>query len=240
MEDGSGNEHIKQRSLFQHVTWDGLAVRHLAVRSWRRFVLFLAVAYDIGRDKNGLLYCVCIRRSDSISYFDNKSENMDNSSEFARVTKRTGVFSMLALDDVSSSLLQDLMYNSESGVSCQISIQPCRATVNATPYPHAYPSAVPFTRPQKPGPSPVCENITTTTATEPIPPHSGSPLITPSKTTNATAFAGNALKKHGPKPLQKPLIPSRRQTSRAAALQLTLRPRSSGPVIRRCLTTSLG
>lgn len=36
----------------------------------------------------------------------------------------------------------------------------------------------------------------------------GSHLMTPSNVTSAIAFTGNALKKHGVKPLQKPLIPA--------------------------------
>ena len=72
------------------------------------------------------------------------------------------------------------------------------------------------------------------------------PLITPSNATSATAFAGNALKKQGTKPRQKPRAPSRRQTARAASRQPRKQrspsPRvpPSGSVMTRCLTTSEG
>jgi hypothetical protein len=71
--------------------------------------------------------------------------------------------------------------------------------------------------------------------------HPGNPLTTPSNATNATAFAGNALKKHGKNPLQYPLHPFSLYTALAASRHLAYflpEPRSS--VIIRCLTTSDG
>lgn len=70
--------------------------------------------------------------------------------------------------------------------------------------------------------------------------------MTPSKATRAKAFAGKALKKHGTKPLQKPLGPSLRHISFAASFHLgnrlspSLSAPPSGSVMIRCLTTSDG
>lgn len=88
----------------------------------------------------------------------------------------------------------------------------------------------------------------------------GSALITASKATNATALAGNALKKHGTNPLQirqsaphepfrnttayrqYPFHPFSRYTALAASLHRlnTLSPGSNGSVMILCFTTSLG
>ena len=83
---------------------------------------------------------------------------------------------------------------------------------------------------------------------------SGNDRMTPSKDISATAFAGNARKKHGTKPLQYPLAPSLRQIATAASrhrgnirgasptpLPPTLfRLGPSPSVMMRCLTTSEG
>ena len=72
-------------------------------------------------------------------------------------------------------------------------------------------------------------------------PYSGNALITDSNATNAIAFAGNALKKHGTNPLQYPLHPCSLYTALAASLHRgNLRPGPSGSVMMRCLMTSLG
>lgn len=75
----------------------------------------------------------------------------------------------------------------------------------------------------------------------PFPRYSGNALITDSNATKAIAFAGKALKKHGPNPLQYPLHPCSLYTPLAASLQV--RNLLSGPsesVMMRCFTTSLG
>jgi hypothetical protein len=65
--------------------------------------------------------------------------------------------------------------------------------------------------------------------------------MTPSKATKAIAFAGNALKKQGTKPLQYPFHPASRYTALAASLQRgKRRPAPSGSVMTLCFTTSLG
>ena len=65
--------------------------------------------------------------------------------------------------------------------------------------------------------------------------------MTPSKATSAIALAGNALKKHGTKPLQYPLHPLSLHTVFAASLHLgNLRSEPNGSVMIRCLTTSEG
>ncbi len=74
----------------------------------------------------------------------------------------------------------------------------------------------------------------------------GSPLMTPSNATSATAFAGNALKKQGTKPLQYPFHPFSAYTALAAVFQFgnllspSFSPLPRGSVMILCFTTSLG
>ena len=76
--------------------------------------------------------------------------------------------------------------------------------------------------------------------------YSGKALMTPSNVIKAIAFAGNALKKQGTKPLQNPLAPSRLQIDLAASFHRgnirwpSPRPLPSGSVMMRCLITSEG
>lgn len=71
-------------------------------------------------------------------------------------------------------------------------------------------------------------------------------LITPSNATNAIAFAGKALKKHGKNPRQYPFIPLSLLMATAASFHVRnfLSPSPSAPpngsVIIRCFTTSDG
>lgn len=74
----------------------------------------------------------------------------------------------------------------------------------------------------------------------------GSHRITPSKATNAMAFAGNARRKQGTNPRQYPLQPRSWYTTTAASFHKRKRRSPSpslppiGSVMRRCLTTSDG
>lgn len=74
----------------------------------------------------------------------------------------------------------------------------------------------------------------------------GSHRITPSKATNAIAFAGNARRKQGRNPRQYPLQPRSWYTTAAASFHQRKRRSPSpslppmGSVMRRCLTTSDG
>lgn len=74
----------------------------------------------------------------------------------------------------------------------------------------------------------------------------GNHLITPSNVNRAIALAGNALRKQGMKPLQKPFMPLSFATAVAASFHRrnfrspSFNPPPSGSVISRCLTTSAG
>jgi len=71
--------------------------------------------------------------------------------------------------------------------------------------------------------------------------YAGNARMTPSNATKAIAFAGNARRKQGTKPLQYPLHPFSVHTAFAASLHLgNFLPLPSGSVMIRCLTTSDG